>query len=90
MTNYMMWKAGKILSRVDAEVVALINENINLYAKAIVTHDEKGRDTWRNRIAGVTDTLESMKVISFKEKLFLDSYAIKKAYEESDKMKQVA
>lgn len=87
MTKNEETKAKKILAGLT-KVNSDINACIQLFAEAEAKNDEIKSTEWLSRLAGITDCLCALEIISIKEMMLLNEYAINQAGEKAEKIKK--
>lgn len=90
MKKYRETKAKKIFAGLSGRVQRHIESCIELYARDNAKDNEVNAAGWRNRIAGVLTGLQLMGVITIKEEMLLNEYAISQAWDRSEEIKNGA
>ena len=90
MKKYRETKARKIFAGLSGRVQRHIESCIELYAKANAKHDKVAATEWRARIAGVLTGLTMMDVITIKDEMLLNEYAISQAWDRAEEIKNGA
>ncbi len=90
MKKYRETKAKKIFAGLEERIQRRINSCIGLYAKANASGDEVKASQWRSRISGILECLEMMNVITIREEMLLNEYAINQAWDRAEEIKNGA
>ena len=90
MKKYRENKAKKIFAGLSGRVQRHIESCIELYAKANAKDDKVAATEWRARIAGVLTGLTMMDVITIKEEMLLNEYAISQAWDRAEEIQNGA
>jgi hypothetical protein len=90
MKKYRETKAKKIFAGLENRIQRHIEVCIDLYAEANAKDDEVKATEWRGNIAGLLDCLYMMDVITIKEEMLLNEYAISQAWDKAEEIKNGA
>ncbi len=87
MKKYRERQAKKIFAGLENRIQRHIEACIDLYAKANAKDDKVNATQWRCQIAGFLDCLYMMDVITIKEEMLLNEYAINQAWDIAEEIK---
>ena len=90
MKKYRETKAKKIFAGLENRIQQHIEACIDLYAEANAKDDKVNATQWRCRIVGLLDCLYMMDVITIKEEMLLNEYAISQAWDKAEEIKNGA